>query len=95
MDENHVEYYGAYYLGALLAVKKVIDDFIKYPWKGEEKLYRDVALELITRDKRSMQLYMDEFYEMRFRNHQRNAKGKLISCEAYFADKRVMYEEVK
>lgn len=95
MDEQNIEYYGAYYLGAMLAVKKVVEDYINKSWTGDNKVYREAELALITRDKRSMQLYMDGVYDICYRNHKRNAKGKLVSCEAYFADRRTEFKEVR
>ena len=94
MDENSVEYYGAYYQGALLAAKKVIDQYVNKSWHGENKVYREAELTLITRDKRSMQLFMEGYYVICYKNHKRNAKGKLIYCEAYFADKRTNFVQV-
>lgn len=81
-----IEYYGAYYLGALLAVKKVIEMMDEVEWKHLEKPYREATLKLITKDKRSMQLYMDGCHEICYRNHVKDKKGKIKSCEAYFSD---------
>ena len=64
MEENNVEYYGAYYLGALLAAKKVIERYANKPWQGDDKVYREAELTLITRAKRSMQLFMDGIYDI-------------------------------
>jgi hypothetical protein len=41
-----------------------------------------------------MQLMMDGT-EIRFRNHQRDKKGKLISVEAYFVQRREVVTEIK
>jgi len=95
MNEQSVEYYGAYYLGALLAAKKVIEQYVNKPWQGENKVYREAELTLITRDKRSMQLFMGGVYDICYRNHERDKKGKLIKCEAYFADRRTEFREVR
>lgn len=95
MDEQNVEYYGAYYLGALLAVTKVLEMMDEVDWKHLEKPYREATLRLITKDKRSMQLYMDGCYDICYRNHVKDKKGKVKFCEAYFADRRVIYKEVK
>lgn len=35
-----------------------------------------------------------EGYEIRFTDHERNKKGKLINCRAYFAKKVIKYEEI-
>lgn len=93
MDEQNVEYYGAYYLGALLAVTKVLEMMNEVEWKHLEKPYREATFKLITKDKRSMQLYMEGCYDICYRNHVKDNKGKVKSCEAYFADRRVIYKE--
>jgi len=95
MNEQDLEYYGAYYLGALTAAKKVIEEYVNKAWTGENKVYRDADIKLITRDKRSMQLFMDGLYDIMYRDHKRNAKGKLVYVEAYFADRRTNFVEVK
>ena len=93
MDENSVEYYGAYYLGALLAAKKVIEQYVNKPWQGENKVYRDAELALITQSKRTMELFMDGT-PIRYRNHERDKKGKLTKCEAYFYKEQRIIQEV-
>lgn len=80
--------YGTYYLGAMLAARKMMD-MLQHPnWRLNEKPYREATLRLITRDKRSMQLWMDDCYYIHYRNHKKNAKGKVIWCEAYFSTER-------
>lgn len=94
-NDNTIVTYGAYYLGALTAANKFIEQYICKSWTGENKVYRDAEIRLITKDKRSMQMFLDGVYDIMYRNHKRNAKGKLISCEAYFADRYKNFEEVK
>lgn len=94
-NDNTIVTYGAFYLGALTAANKLIEQYISKPWTGENKVYRDAEIRLITKDKRSMQLFLDGVYDIMYRNHERNAKGKLIRCEAYFADRYKNFEEVK
>lgn len=84
--EVSLEYYGAYYLGALQSATKIIEEYIGRPCNGDGKVYRDAELRLITSDKRSMQLYMEGVKRIHYRNHERDKKGKLIKCEAYFGD---------
>lgn len=95
MTENSIEYYGAYYLGALLAAKKIVEMMAEEEWKHLEKPYREATLRLITKDKRSMQLYMDGCYDICYRNHVKDKKGKVKSCEAYFAETRTVFKEVQ
>lgn len=49
----------------------------------ENKVYSDAIYTMLFSDKRNMQnfLYGETIC---FRNHERNKKGKLIKCEAYY-----------
>ena len=94
-DLTRLKDYGMYYLGALLAVKKVLEMIQSPDWKNDEKPYREAILRLITKDKRSMQLYMDGCYQICFRNHRKGKNGKVSYAEAYFAERKAKYEEVK
>lgn len=90
--QNLVQY-AAYLMGALDVSKSIISH-VNWNAKGEEKVYRDAELALITQSKRTMQLFLDGC-DIMYRNWKRNKKGKLESCEAYFVEKRLMPMEVK
>ena len=60
----------------------------------DNKVYRDAVFRLITSDLRYMGMFLTESHDIYYRNHKRDKKGKLISCEAYFAEKVVIYKEV-
>ena len=90
---QNVMYYGAYLLGA----QKVANELIPYVMKnyrGDDKAYIKAELDMITSSKRNMQLWRDKT-PMRYRNHKRNKKGKLESCECYFVEYRNIITEVK
>lgn len=91
--QNLVQY-GAYLTGALDVSKSIIS-YVNWNAKGDERVYRDAELALITKSKRTMQLFLDGCCDIRYRNWKRNKKGKLESCEAYFVEKRLMAIEVK
>ena len=92
---QNVMYYGAYYMGALDATRRVTEDVLTaYKPKGEDCIYLKAEWDLITASKRNMQLFLDGV-EMRFRNHKRNKKGKLESCECYFVEYKNIITEVK
>lgn len=95
MENNSVEYYGTFYLGALLAVNKILDLINEEDFKRMEKPYREAIFKLISKDKRSVQLFMDGIYQICFRNHVKDKKNKVKSCEAYFADRRLILKEIK
>lgn len=65
--------------------------------KGDKnwKVFDDAIITLIMDSSIHMDYFLNEECEIRFRNHEYDKKGKLKKCEAYFARKRVVYEEVK
>lgn len=90
--QNLVQY-GAYLMGALDVAKTIIS-YVNWNAKGDERVYRDAELALITKSKRTMQLFLDGC-DVRYRNWKRNKKGKLESCEAYFVERRMVTQKVK
>lgn len=88
-------YYGAYYMGALQAAQNITEALLQgVKPKGEDWIYKKAEWDLITASKRNMQLYLDGT-PMRYRNHKRNNKGKLVSCECYFVEYQRTITEVK
>jgi hypothetical protein len=94
VSAQNVIYYGAYYSGALASAMKIIDELKANKPRGEDWIYKQAEWDLITKSKRNMQLFLDG-QEARFRNHKRNKKGKLESCEMYFVERRTLLTELK
>ena len=92
LNRQSVAYYGAYYLGAIQAVQRVVSELITNKPKGDDWLYLEALWKCITKDKRHMQMYLDGD-EMRYRNHQRDKRGKLKSVECYFVERRTLITE--
>lgn len=90
---QNVVYYGAYLMGALDASKTIIS-YVNWNAKGEEKVYRDAELALATQSKRTMELFLCGT-KVAYRNWERNKKGKLVKCEAYFVEHKSVIQEVK
>lgn len=90
---QNVMYYGAYLLGAQMAADKLIP-YVIQNYRGDDKVYIKAELDMITSSKRNMQLWLDGT-EMRYRNHKRDKKGKLESCECYFIENKNVIQEVK
>lgn len=86
--------YAAHYQGAIMAVRKVTESLLNNKPKKDDWIYLKAEWELITSSKRNMQLYLDGT-EIRYRNHQRNKKGKIESVECYFVEYRNVIQEVK
>lgn len=93
IDLHKMVYYAAYYQGALMAAKELMP-YAKWNAKGDDRVYRDAELALITQSKRTMELFMDGT-TIRYRNHERDKKGKLTKCEAYFYKEQRIIQEVK
>jgi hypothetical protein len=92
---QNLVYYGAYYQGAIMAVRKVTESLLNgNKPKKDDWIYFKAEWSLITSSKRNMQLYLDGT-EIRYRNHKRNKKGKLESVECYFVEQRNVIMEVK
>ena len=91
---RHIAMYAAHYQGAIMAVKEVTKSLLINKPKKDDWIYLKAEWDLITSDKRNMQLWLDGT-EIRYRNHKRNKKGKLESVECYFVEQRNVITEVK
>lgn len=67
---------------------------LQYKQKAEDKVYNKAILDLILSSKDNVYRFLMEGYEIRFTDLERNKKGKLVKCRAYFAKKVVKYEEI-
>jgi hypothetical protein len=95
VNMQHIAMYAAYYQGAIMAVRKITDSLLNgNKPKKDDWIYLKAEWDFITSSKRNMQLYLDGT-EIRYRNHQRNKKGKLESVECYFVERRNVISEVK
>ena len=86
----NIQHWSAYMQGARRAFLYVMEHGDDY----DNKVYRDAVFRLITSDLRYMGMFLTESHDICYRNHKQDKKGKLISCEAYFAEKVVIYKEV-
>ena len=92
LNRQSVAYYGAYYLGAIQAVQKVVGELTTNRPKGDDWVYLKAFWDFITKNKRNMQMFLDGD-EMRYRNHQHDKRGKLKSVECYFVERRTLLIE--
>lgn len=86
----NIQHWSAYMQGARRAFLYLMEHENDY----DNNIYRDAVFRLITSDLRYMGMFLTESHTICFRNHKRDKKGKLISCEAYFAEKVTIYKEV-
>ena len=63
--------------------------------KAEDKIYNKAILDLIMSSKDNVSHFLLEEYEICYTDHERDKKGKLVKCRAYYARRVVKYEEVK
>ena len=93
LNAQSVSYYGAYYLGAIQAVQEVTRQLLEGDKpKKDDWVYLEAFWKFITQDKRHMQLFLDGT-EMRYRNHQHDKRGKLVSVECYFVERHTLITE--
>ena len=92
IDLHKMVFYAAYYQGALMAARSMVSYALQNA-KGEDIVYRDAELALITQSKRTMELFMDGT-QIRYRNHERDKKCRLTKCEAYFYKEQQIIQEV-
>lgn len=87
--------YASYYQGARDMGQKLMERLMtdSKP-KGEEWVYLEAEWRLFMSSKRNCQLFLDGT-DIRYRNHERDKKGKLIRCEAYFVERHTIFTEVK
>lgn len=90
---QNLVHYSAYYQGARKAADALIP-FVMQNFRGDEKVYIKAELDLITSSLRNTQLWLDGT-QIRYRNWERDKKGKLIKCEAYFVERETITREVK
>lgn len=86
--------YASYYQGARMIGVKVLEGIQNRKPKDDDWVYLEAEWRLYTESVRNMQLYMDG-YEVRYRNHQKDKRGKLLRCEAYFVERRTVFTEKK
>lgn len=87
---NNIIQWSAYMQGARKAFLYMMEHESDY----DNKIYRDAVFKLITSELRYMGMFLTQSNEICFRNHKRDKKGKLVSVEAYFAEKVIIYKEV-
>ena len=87
--------YASYYQGARDMGQHLLERIItdSKP-KGDDWIYIAAEWRLLLSSKRNCQLYLDGT-EIRYRNHERDKKGKLVRCEAYFVERLTLIREKK
>lgn len=94
LDMRKLCIHSAYLQGARKAILALCDEFPQI-FKGKEGVYNKAVVDLATSSLRNTDLFLTREYELHFRNHEHNKKGKCIRCEAYFAEPVTVSEEVK
>ncbi len=62
---------------------------------AEDKIINKAILDLIMSSKENIDRFLMEQYKIRLTDHEKDKKGKLVKCRAFFAKKVVKYEEIK
>ena len=61
----------------------------------EDKIANKAILDMIMYNKDNIDRFLMGQYEIRFTDHEKDKKGRLVKCRAYFAKKIVTYKEVE
>ena len=88
-----VQFYASYMQGMRDANMKLFPKIIALS-KKSERPYLEAEYKLLTSCIDACYDYQKEFYELRYRNHKRDRKGNLVSCEAYFVRRNTTLTEV-
>lgn len=94
LNERNLQLYSRYLHGARMMLATLISQGVISWNTGTDKAVYDRALnELILSDIDNTRKFL-EGDEIRYVDHKRNSKGKLISCRAAFVKKVITYEEI-
>lgn len=89
-----IQFYSCYMQGMRDAYMKLFPKLIAAS-KKSERPYLEAEYKLLTSCIDACYDYQKDFYELRYRNHKRDKKGNLVSCEAYFVRRNTMLSEVR
>ncbi|MCM1140210.1 MAG: hypothetical protein NC453_16715 [Muribaculum sp.] len=63
---------------------------------AEDRIYNKAIIDLLLSSKDNAERFIYQDYdEIRFKDHERDKKGKLIRCRAYFAQRVTSYKELE
>ena len=96
---GNVRIYTAYYCGVRRALMMMADEdsIFKRNFgksKAESEVYRKAVFELITDDLRKTELFVSGA-DIGFCNHERDKKGKLKKCDAYFFEEYTLRKKIE
>lgn len=77
--------YSAYLQGARRMAQTLAERFPQM-FGGKDGVYTKAEMMLVLSSLRATDLFLSGECEVRYRGHVRDRKGKLVECEAYFAD---------
>lgn len=64
--------------------------------KGDDLIYNKAIIDLLLSSKDAADRFLvNDYDEIRFTDHERDKKGKLTKCRAYFARRVIGYQELK
>lgn len=63
--------------------------------KAEDKIYNKAIIDMLLSSKDNIERFLfEDFDEIRFSDHQRDKKNKLVKCKAYLAKRITTYKEL-
>lgn len=69
-----------------------------YMFRAKEKdreIYNKATIELIMSSPINMDRFLNQEYQIRYTEHQRDKRGKLIGCKAVFVEKVTTYKNIE
>lgn len=60
----------------------------------DDKIINKAVIDMLLQDKRNIDFFLSGAYEIRLKDHEKDKKGKLVKCTAFFARRVIKYEEV-
>lgn len=63
--------------------------------RGDGLVINKALVDLLLSGKTNCDRFLMDEYQIRLTDHERDKKGKLVKCRAYFAKEVTMYQEVK
>lgn len=74
---------------------RILPLYMYSPKDKDAKVYNQAIIDLIMSSPLNMDRFLNQEYEIRYTDHKRDKKGKLIGCKAIFAKKVITYKNVE
>lgn len=95
LKEPNLSKYTAFLKGFRIGYVMSMQNEIRlHPRKKEENVYRRAEIDFLIKSLRNVHLFVEDRSGLRYTDHKRDEKGRLVSCRLACMRKVVRYEEV-